>query len=205
MQILKTIGVLALGGVLGVAATLAAQTAQSGTRREPQFENEHVRVWKSIIMPKQPLTMHRHEHPRALIALKGGTVDIVQKSGESQKVVWDIRQGLLAHRRQAGHDTRRHQQRQRADRSDDRRTAEALSPRPGRRPAPGRTAQSRRARTAQRAWAAGVVQNDTPPMAPHVTRPSPMRVSTPAASGVTTYSVSSRRRTASMSASSARQ
>ena len=62
MRILKTMGVLVLGGVLGVAATLAAQTAQSGTRREPQFENEHVRAWKSIIMPKQPLTMHRHEH-----------------------------------------------------------------------------------------------------------------------------------------------
>ena len=88
MRILKTVGVLAIGAVLGVGATLAAQTAQSGTRREPQFENQYVRVWKSIIMPKQPLTMHRHEHPRALIALKGGTLDIVQKSGESEKVVW---------------------------------------------------------------------------------------------------------------------
>jgi len=89
MRILKTVGVLAIGAVLGVGATLAAQTAQSGTRREPQFENQYVRVWKSIIMPKQPLTMHRHEHPRALIALKGGTLDIVQKSGESEKVVWE--------------------------------------------------------------------------------------------------------------------
>ena len=89
MRILKTVGVLAIGAVLGVGATLAAQTAQSGTRREPQFENQYVRVWKSIIMPKQPLTMHRHEHPRALIALKGGTLDIVQKSGESEKVAWE--------------------------------------------------------------------------------------------------------------------
>lgn len=89
MRILKTAGVLAIGAVLGVGATLAAQTAQSGTRREPQFENQHVKVWKSIIMPKQPLTMHRHEHPRALIALKGGTLDIVQKSGESERVVWE--------------------------------------------------------------------------------------------------------------------
>lgn len=89
MRILKTIGVLAMGGVLGVAATLAAQTAQGGTRREPQFENAQVKAWKSIIMPKQPLAMHRHEHPRALVALKGGTVDIVQKSGESERVVWE--------------------------------------------------------------------------------------------------------------------
>lgn len=89
MRVVKTLGVLVIGGALGVAATLAAQTAQSGTRREPQFENAHVKVWKSIIMPKQPLTMHRHEHPRALIALKGGAIDIVQKGGESQHVVWD--------------------------------------------------------------------------------------------------------------------
>ena len=89
MRILKTLGVLVVGGALGVGATLAAQTAQSTTRREPQFENEYVRVWKSIILPKQPLSMHRHEHPRALIALKGGTLDIVQKSGESERVLWE--------------------------------------------------------------------------------------------------------------------
>lgn len=89
MRVVKTLGVLVIGGLLGVAGTLTAQTAQSGTRREPQFENAHVKVWKSIIMPKQPLTMHRHEHPRALIALKGGTLDIVQKSGASERVVWD--------------------------------------------------------------------------------------------------------------------
>jgi quercetin dioxygenase-like cupin family protein len=89
MTVAKTIGLVALGAVLGVGATLGAQTAQSGTRREPQFENQYVRVWKSIIMPKQPLTMHRHEHPRALIALKGGTIDIVQKTGESEKHLWE--------------------------------------------------------------------------------------------------------------------
>ncbi|MGE4086007.1 MAG: hypothetical protein AB7H93_23725 [Vicinamibacterales bacterium] len=85
----KTIGLLAVGIGIGVGATLGAQTAQSGTRREPQFENQHVRVWKSIIQPKQPLTMHRHEHGRALIALKGGTIDIVQKTGESKAHLWE--------------------------------------------------------------------------------------------------------------------
>ena len=85
----KTIGLVALGMALGVAATLGAQSGQSATRREPQFENAQVKVWKSIILPKQPLTMHRHEHGRALIALKGGTIDIVQKSGESEKHLWE--------------------------------------------------------------------------------------------------------------------
>jgi quercetin dioxygenase-like cupin family protein len=89
MTVMKTIGLVAVGAALGVGATLGAQTAQSGTRREPQFENANVKVWKSIILPKQPLSMHRHEHGRALIALKGGTIDIVQKTGESEKHLWE--------------------------------------------------------------------------------------------------------------------
>ena len=89
MTVLKTIGLETLGAALGIGATLGAQTATSGTRREPQFENANVKVWKSIILPKQPLTMHRHEHGRALIALKGGTIDIVQKTGESEKHLWE--------------------------------------------------------------------------------------------------------------------
>jgi hypothetical protein len=39
----------------GAGLMWAQQQAQGATRREPQFENEHMRVWKSIIMPKQPL------------------------------------------------------------------------------------------------------------------------------------------------------
>lgn len=68
-------------------AVLAQQATQ--TRREPQFENEDVKVWKSIIYPNQPLTLHRHEHPRALIALAGGTMKIVKESGESHTLNWE--------------------------------------------------------------------------------------------------------------------
>ena len=46
------------------------------TGRTPQFENESVRVWRSSIAPHQPLTMHRHESGRVLVALTGGTVKI---------------------------------------------------------------------------------------------------------------------------------
>lgn len=61
----------------------------STTRRIPQFENEHVRVWKSVIMPKQPLAMHRHEHGRTIVALVGGTLTIVEASGERRAVTWE--------------------------------------------------------------------------------------------------------------------
>ena len=59
------------------------------TRRTPQFENESVRVWRSSIAPHQPLTMHRHENGRVLVALTGGTVKIVKESGESRSVTWE--------------------------------------------------------------------------------------------------------------------
>jgi hypothetical protein len=74
----------------GAAAGAALQQQASATRREPQFENEHVRVWKSIIMPNQPLTMHRHEHGRTIVALKGGTLDVVDPKGQTKtKMSWE--------------------------------------------------------------------------------------------------------------------
>jgi hypothetical protein len=79
--------ILASGGA-SVAATVAWQEQKS--RREPQFENEHVKVWKSIILPNQPLSLHRHEHGRALIALKGGTLKVVDEAGKTiDTYVWE--------------------------------------------------------------------------------------------------------------------
>ena len=63
-------------------------TAQT-TQRIPQFENEHVEVWKSIIMPDQPLTMHRHDQPRAIIALRGGTLTVTSDAGETHDMTWE--------------------------------------------------------------------------------------------------------------------
>jgi beta-alanine degradation protein BauB len=93
---------LRLGAVLGLVFTAGIavgalqQQAASGTRREPQFENADVKVWKSIIMPNQPLALHRHDHGRTIVALKGGTLDIVDANGktvhqekwESGKAYW---------------------------------------------------------------------------------------------------------------------
>lgn len=59
------------------------------TQRFPQFENEDVKVWKSLVLPNQPLNMHRHEHPRVIIALQGGTIKIVEPGGKSEEHVWN--------------------------------------------------------------------------------------------------------------------
>ena len=75
---------------LMLAAALASVAAtfslQQTTRREPQFDNEHVKSWKSVILPNQPLRLHRHENGRALIALTDGKLDVVNEAGDTVDV-----------------------------------------------------------------------------------------------------------------------
>ena len=88
----KKFGALVLGGVFAAVAVIAAaqQAPASHTRREPQFENENVRVWKSIILPNQPLALHRHDHGRTIVVLKGGTLDVIDASGATtEKMNWE--------------------------------------------------------------------------------------------------------------------
>ena len=47
-------------------------------------------VWKSIIMPNQPLALHRHDLGRTIVALKGGTLDVVDAKGKTKKqMTWE--------------------------------------------------------------------------------------------------------------------
>src|ERR687898_1249684 len=75
-----------VGGMILVAATFATGVAvgqqQATSRREPQFENSEVQVWKSIISPGTPLGLHRHDHGRALISLNGGVLNVVDDKGK---------------------------------------------------------------------------------------------------------------------------
>lgn len=89
MRMPRTFVALTIGLALGVAGTLAAQSTPAVSRREPQFDNATAKAWKSIIMPKQPLTYHRHDHSRAIIAITGGTLDLVRPDGHTQKNVWE--------------------------------------------------------------------------------------------------------------------
>lgn len=60
---------------------------QSG--RVPQFENPAAKVWKTVILPHQPLSMHRHDHPRIIVALTGGTIHFVDPSGGVEEQQWE--------------------------------------------------------------------------------------------------------------------
>ncbi len=71
--------------ILTAIAGLTWQTVGAQSRREDQFENGQVRVWKSIILPNQPISLHRHDHGRTIVALTGGTLDIVDGAGRTLK------------------------------------------------------------------------------------------------------------------------
>ena len=75
--------------LLGAAAAIYSQEGGVQTQRIAQFENEDVKVWKSVILPDAPLTMHRHEHPRVIVALGGGTMNIVEQDGPTERHVWE--------------------------------------------------------------------------------------------------------------------
>jgi len=76
-------------GFLAAFGVIRSQQAGSETQRIPQFENQDVKVWKSIVAPNTPLTMHRHDHGRVIIALRGGTMKIVEQNGPAEQHVWD--------------------------------------------------------------------------------------------------------------------
>jgi quercetin dioxygenase-like cupin family protein len=67
---------------------VSGQETAPETVRIPQFENADVRVWRSIVAPGSPLPLHRHEHPRVIIALVGGTMKIVEEGGASDIHEW---------------------------------------------------------------------------------------------------------------------
>lgn len=92
---IRTIGAVAIIGAV-FAGGVAVGQQQATTRREPQFENSEVQVWKSTIFPGTPLGLHRHDHGRALISLNGGVLHVVDADGkvldvyklEAGKAMW---------------------------------------------------------------------------------------------------------------------
>lgn len=69
-------------------ANSQTNSVPTASYRIPMFENDEVKVWKTVIVPKSPLSMHRHEYGRTIVVLKGGTLTIVQDTGERKQVEW---------------------------------------------------------------------------------------------------------------------
>ena len=84
---IRPVSMLALAACAFAAGIALSQTTQQ-TGREAQFDNSEVKVWKSLVMPNNPLPLHRHDHPRVIIALHGGTMKILEESGQSETNEW---------------------------------------------------------------------------------------------------------------------
>jgi hypothetical protein len=85
---MKNAGLLVALVGLAFSAGFAADQIFAQTGREPQFENRAVKVWKTLVLPNNPLPLHRHEHPRVIIALRGGPMKILEDSGNSELHEW---------------------------------------------------------------------------------------------------------------------
>lgn len=80
---------LVLLSAISTFCILGGEESPATTHRVFQFENEHVRVWKTVIMPHEPLTMHRHDSARVIVGLKGGTLTKIEETGEISELSFE--------------------------------------------------------------------------------------------------------------------
>lgn len=69
--------------------SLASSQLFADSKRELQFENEKVKVWKTTIPPNDKLKMHRHEHARVIVGLQGGKLERIEETGEKSDLVFE--------------------------------------------------------------------------------------------------------------------
>jgi hypothetical protein len=75
--------------MLSFVAGAAMARQEATTQRIPFFENSYVKVWKTTILPNQPLAMHRHENPRVIVAMRGGKLNVVHQAGGTETYDWE--------------------------------------------------------------------------------------------------------------------
>jgi len=79
-------GLLVSAAVFASARQLASQPAASG--RVDQITNDQVHVWRTTVLPHQPLALHRHDHARVIVALTDGTMNFVDQAGHIEVAEW---------------------------------------------------------------------------------------------------------------------
>ena len=68
--------------VAGVILILAGCGSKTQTHRTVYYENPVSRAWETVIMPNQPLKLHRHDYPRAVVVLEGGVLTLINENHE---------------------------------------------------------------------------------------------------------------------------
>lgn len=59
------------------------------SKKELQFENDKVKVWKTTIPPNDNLKMHRHDNARVIVGLKGGKLHRIEQTGQRSDLVFE--------------------------------------------------------------------------------------------------------------------
>ena len=67
----------------GLSRTFAGQSQRPAMQRVPQFDNDRVESWKSIIPPHTESMLHRHDRYRTVIAIVGGDLKTVTADGKT--------------------------------------------------------------------------------------------------------------------------
>ncbi len=79
----QLLAVLSVTLSLSMSTALYAETPQTG--RMPEFSNDQVNVWQTIIYPAQSqiLKAHRHDFNRVLVAFDSGILKITNDKGKT--------------------------------------------------------------------------------------------------------------------------
>ncbi len=75
-----------LAVLTGLMLLLTGCSSPQQTSRTVHYDNPVSRAWETVIMPNQPLQLHRHDYPRAIVVLEGGVLTLInehhEKTGE---------------------------------------------------------------------------------------------------------------------------
>lgn len=75
--------------LLGVMLLILTWPLFAESKKELQFENDKVKVWKTTIPPNDNLKMHRHDHARVVVGLKGGKLNRIEQTGQRSDLVFE--------------------------------------------------------------------------------------------------------------------
>ena len=79
-----------LGGTTAITQVQPQKKTASppAARVTPEIENEDTHVWRVHLPPKQSSNLHRHNHPRVVVVLAGGSLKLLVKAAQPRVLPW---------------------------------------------------------------------------------------------------------------------
>jgi len=77
--------------ILNISGSFAKTSEPPTSSRELKFENNEIKVWKTVIEPGHPFQQIHHPHPIVAIPLKGG--DLLWKKPDGTESIQTFKEG----------------------------------------------------------------------------------------------------------------